>query len=237
MIIRLGRLRESRRKVLELRIDAESAESSQLYHCSEFVAEPKWYGQHSLDYSPTLKRSSGNHASSNRNLYPSISRFLGPASQRTRSSRRPAQHRRPSALRSESATGSDRPHEPRPSRAEECLPVQRLHGRRQPGRKRRPGISGAAGAGPATATTRDVLNLVNGILDAEPDQTLTIPPNVNNQATASTAPQGLWDNTPVNYYGNIRHARICESAGSANHSRRASAQRFQCERCGNCRRH
>src|ERR1700691_4916951 len=47
----------------------------------------------------------------------------------------------------------------------------------------------------------DVLNLVNGILDAEPDQTLMIPPNQNNSATASTAPQGLWDNTPVNYYG------------------------------------
>ena len=47
----------------------------------------------------------------------------------------------------------------------------------------------------------NVLQLVNGILDAEPDQILTIPPNVNNQAIASTAPQGLWDTTPVNYYG------------------------------------
>jgi hypothetical protein len=49
----------------------------------------------------------------------------------------------------------------------------------------------------------DVLQLVSGIIDAEPDQTLTIPPNENNQSTASTAPQGLWDTTPVNYYGNI----------------------------------
>jgi Subtilase family len=47
----------------------------------------------------------------------------------------------------------------------------------------------------------DVLKLVTGILDAEPDQSLTIPPNENNQSTASTAPQGLWDTTPVNYYG------------------------------------
>jgi subtilisin family serine protease len=59
----------------------------------------------------------------------------------------------------------------------------------------------------------DVLNLVNGILDAEPDQTLTIPPNVNNQATASTAPQGLWDNTPVNYYGNtVTHGYVNQPA-------------------------
>jgi subtilisin family serine protease len=47
-----------------------------------------------------------------------------------------------------------------------------------------------------------VLKLVTGILDAEPDQILVIPPNENNQATTSTAPQGLWDNTPVDYYGN-----------------------------------
>ena len=47
-----------------------------------------------------------------------------------------------------------------------------------------------------------VLQLVNGILDAEPDQILVIPPNENNQATTSTAPQGLWDTTPVDYYGN-----------------------------------
>jgi subtilisin family serine protease len=59
----------------------------------------------------------------------------------------------------------------------------------------------------------DVLNLVNGILDAEPDQTLTIPPNENNSATASTAPQGLWDNTPVNYYGNtVTHGYVNQPA-------------------------
>ena len=59
----------------------------------------------------------------------------------------------------------------------------------------------------------DVLNLVNGILDAEPDQTLTIPPNKNNSATASTAPQGLWDTTPVNYYGNtVTHGYVNQPA-------------------------
>src|ERR1700691_3232556 len=59
----------------------------------------------------------------------------------------------------------------------------------------------------------DVLQLVNGILDAEPDQTLMIPPNVNNQATAATAPQGLWDNTAVNYYGTtVTHGYVNQPA-------------------------
>ncbi|MGA7916396.1 MAG: S8 family serine peptidase [Candidatus Acidiferrales bacterium] len=48
-----------------------------------------------------------------------------------------------------------------------------------------------------------VLQLVNGILDAEPDQVLVIPPNNGNGATASTPPQGLWDTTPENYYGTV----------------------------------
>jgi len=46
------------------------------------------------------------------------------------------------------------------------------------------------------------LELVPGINDAEPDQLLTIPPNQTNQTASSTPPQGLWDTTPVNYYGN-----------------------------------
>lgn len=47
-----------------------------------------------------------------------------------------------------------------------------------------------------------VLNLVNGILHAEVDQIASIPPNApGDQATATTPPAGLWDNTPVNYYG------------------------------------
>jgi subtilisin family serine protease len=46
-----------------------------------------------------------------------------------------------------------------------------------------------------------VLRLVTGILDAEPDQTLQIPTSPTNQALANAPPEGLWDNTPVNYYG------------------------------------
>lgn len=48
-----------------------------------------------------------------------------------------------------------------------------------------------------------VLQLVNGILDAEPDQVLVIPPNNGQGASASAPPQGLWDTTPVNYYGTV----------------------------------
>src|SRR3984957_18264542 len=59
----------------------------------------------------------------------------------------------------------------------------------------------------------DVLQLVNGILDAEPDQTLMIPPNKSGQATSSTAPQGLWDSVPVNYYGNtVIHGYVNQPA-------------------------
>ena len=47
-----------------------------------------------------------------------------------------------------------------------------------------------------------VLRLVTGIVDAEPDQTLVIPPNPTNQSTSNNPPAGLWDTTPVNYYGN-----------------------------------
>jgi subtilisin family serine protease len=47
----------------------------------------------------------------------------------------------------------------------------------------------------------DVLRLVTGILDAEVDQVLTIPPNVSSQSTTGTPPGGLWNATPVTYYG------------------------------------
>src|SRR5580693_5260406 len=58
-----------------------------------------------------------------------------------------------------------------------------------------------------------VLRLVNGILDAEPDQALMIPPNENGNTTSSTAPQGLWDSTPVNYYGNtVIHGYVNQPA-------------------------
>ncbi len=46
-----------------------------------------------------------------------------------------------------------------------------------------------------------VLRLVNGILDAEPDQVLNIPPNPTAPDTSNAPPAGLWDTTPVNYYG------------------------------------
>ncbi len=46
-----------------------------------------------------------------------------------------------------------------------------------------------------------VLRLVNGILDAEPDQRLTIPPSTTNQPYQTTAPSYLWDQIPVNYFG------------------------------------
>ena len=46
-----------------------------------------------------------------------------------------------------------------------------------------------------------VLRLVNGILDAEPDQLLTIPPNVTGQPYQTQLPTYLYDQTPVNYYG------------------------------------
>jgi subtilisin family serine protease len=45
-----------------------------------------------------------------------------------------------------------------------------------------------------------VLRLVDGIVDAEPDQLLQITAPAN-QAVATNPPSGLWDTTPVNYYG------------------------------------
>jgi subtilisin family serine protease len=47
----------------------------------------------------------------------------------------------------------------------------------------------------------NLLSLVSGIIDAEPDQLLTIPPDSANQTASNTPPAGLWDNTPVQYYG------------------------------------
>jgi subtilisin family serine protease len=48
----------------------------------------------------------------------------------------------------------------------------------------------------------NLLQAVTGIIDAEPDQTLVIPPNSTSQSTTNNPPPGLWDTTPVNYYGN-----------------------------------
>jgi subtilisin family serine protease len=58
-----------------------------------------------------------------------------------------------------------------------------------------------------------LLRLVDGILDAEPDQALMIPPNNTNQTSSSTPPQGLWDTAPVNYYGNsVTHGYVNQAA-------------------------
>src|SRR5580704_1270246 len=58
-----------------------------------------------------------------------------------------------------------------------------------------------------------LLRLVDGILDAEPDQALMIPPNNTYQTSSSTPPQGLWDTTPVNYYGNtVTHGYVNQPA-------------------------
>lgn len=46
-----------------------------------------------------------------------------------------------------------------------------------------------------------VLNQVTGIVDAEVDQVVTIPTSPSNQAQAAAPPSGLWDTTPVSYYG------------------------------------
>lgn len=47
----------------------------------------------------------------------------------------------------------------------------------------------------------NILRLVTGILDAEVDQVLVIPPNPSNSSASGNAPAGLYNNTPVNYYG------------------------------------
>lgn len=46
-----------------------------------------------------------------------------------------------------------------------------------------------------------VLRVVDGILDAEPDQLLTIPPSTSNQPYQMAVPSTLWDQVPVNYFG------------------------------------
>ncbi|MGA9884956.1 MAG: S8 family serine peptidase [Candidatus Acidiferrales bacterium] len=46
-----------------------------------------------------------------------------------------------------------------------------------------------------------VLRLVNGIVDAEPDQLVIIPPNSSAGAYQTTVPTYLDDQTPVNYFG------------------------------------
>ncbi len=50
-----------------------------------------------------------------------------------------------------------------------------------------------------------VLNLVTGIVDAEPDQFVVIPPSSSSNAgpVQTTIPAGLYDEQPLNYYGSI----------------------------------
>ncbi|HKS82832.1 MAG TPA: S8 family serine peptidase [Candidatus Acidoferrales bacterium] len=48
-----------------------------------------------------------------------------------------------------------------------------------------------------------VLRLVDGILDAEVDQVLVIPPNQSSPSASGNPPGGLWDATPINYYGTM----------------------------------
>jgi subtilisin family serine protease len=46
-----------------------------------------------------------------------------------------------------------------------------------------------------------VLRLVDGILDAEPDTVVIIPPNTSSGAFQATIPNYLYDEAPVNYFG------------------------------------
>ena len=162
-----------------------------MYHCSNFVARTKMERRQLHSNRATGRHLKGARAIMKRRL--ALLAFLALgfwASRPTlRTSRRPALHGRSSALRPESATGSDRTHEPRPAGAGQVFPsngctvVSNLDGNAGQVFLVRP----AQGLLPQLLA--DVLQLVNGILDAEPDQTLVIPPNANNQATASTAPR------------------------------------------------
>lgn len=46
-----------------------------------------------------------------------------------------------------------------------------------------------------------VLRLVSGVVDAEVDQVVNIPINPTSPSIAGTAPSGLWNTYPVNYFG------------------------------------
>lgn len=48
-----------------------------------------------------------------------------------------------------------------------------------------------------------VLNLVDGVLDAEPDQLVVIPPSSNAGPFQTTIPAALYQQIPMNYYGSI----------------------------------
>ncbi|MGH9712979.1 MAG: S8 family peptidase [Candidatus Acidiferrales bacterium] len=74
-----------------------------------------------------------------------------------------------------------------------------------------------------------VLRLVDGILDAEPDQSLQIPPNPTNQTNSNTPPGGLWDRTPVNYYGaTVPHGYVNQPATQILHLSQAQSAFHVC---------
>jgi subtilisin family serine protease len=63
-----------------------------------------------------------------------------------------------------------------------------------------------------------ILRLVDGILDAEPDQSLMIPPNPTSTTTSYNPPSALWDTTAVNYYGtNVTHGYVNQPAAQILH--------------------
>jgi subtilisin family serine protease len=63
-----------------------------------------------------------------------------------------------------------------------------------------------------------VLRLVDGILDAEPDHTLMIPPNPSTTTTSYNPPSALWDTTPVNYYRTtVTHGYVNQPAAQILH--------------------
>jgi len=63
-----------------------------------------------------------------------------------------------------------------------------------------------------------ILRLVTGVLDAEPDQGLMIPPNPSSTTTSYNPPSALWDTTPVNYYGTtVTHGYVNQPAAQILH--------------------
>jgi subtilisin family serine protease len=69
-----------------------------------------------------------------------------------------------------------------------------------------------------------VLRLVSGILDAEPDKSLMIPPNPTSTTTSYNPPGALWDTTPVNYYGTtVTHGYVNQPAAQILHLSQAQS--------------
>jgi len=69
-----------------------------------------------------------------------------------------------------------------------------------------------------------ILRLVTGVLDAEPDQGLMIPPNPSSTTTSYNPPSALWDTTPVNYYGTtVTHGYVNQPAAQILHLSQAQS--------------